>query len=79
MGNYEGVKSIKLENEHFNHAVWIIPVATVAILGIIFGVLMLLKHIRRKRRLKGISNSEASSSDGATQTPKGDDSTVGGE
>lgn len=48
-GNYCGVISVRHDNEGFDHATWIIPVATVMTLGAAFGVLMLLKYLRRKK------------------------------
>ena len=48
-GNYKGIVSVRYEIESFDHATWIIPTATVTALGIAFGVLMLLKYLRKKR------------------------------
>ena len=50
-GSYSGYVSVRRSVKGFDHLTWIIPVATVSALGISFGVLMLLKVLRRRRAL----------------------------
>ena len=48
MGNYKGILSASFEIKKFDHATWIIPTATVTVLGVAVLVELLLKKKRRK-------------------------------
>ncbi|MBR2929863.1 MAG: hypothetical protein IKC32_01415 [Clostridia bacterium] len=51
IGSFDGTVSVRHDTRGFDHLTWIIPVATVGTLGIAFGILMLLKYLRRRRSL----------------------------
>jgi len=51
IGNFNGFISQKFDvDKPFNHWVWIIPTATVVVLGLAFASLMIAKAVRAKKK-----------------------------